>query len=139
MIIIGLMSGTSADGVDAAVVEVGGHTAGGGTPVSPTYRLLAHTLTPHTDALREEILACVRPEHGTVDRLCALNFELGESFAVAALTGARAAGIAPERIDLIGSHGQTMWHIPGHSTLQIASPAVTSTSGSCGAGIRRWR
>lgn len=124
MIIIGLMSGTSADGVDAAVVEVGGHTAGGGTPVSPTYRLLAHTLTPHTDALREEILACVRPEHGTVDRLCALNFELGESFAVAALTGARAAGIAPERIDLIGSHGQTMWHIPGHSTLQIASPAV---------------
>ena len=80
MIIIGLMSGTSADGVDAAVVEVGG------MPAAPTYRLLAHTLTPHTDALREEILACVRPEHGTVDRLCALNFELGESFAVAALT-----------------------------------------------------
>lgn len=115
MIAIGLMSGTSADGIDAAVVETGGESG---------YRLLSHTLTPFPDALHDEILACVRPEHGSVDRLCALNVTLGEAFAEAALTGARAAGLTAEDIDLIGSHGQTMWHIPAHSTLQLGSPAV---------------
>ncbi len=118
MIVIGLMSGTSADGVDAAVVEVSGGAA------QPRYRLLKHVLLPHVDAVHDEILACVRPDAGTVDRICALNFTLGEAFAAAALDGARAAGIPRDKIDLIGSHGQTMWHLPGHSTLQIGSPAV---------------
>lgn len=120
MIIIGLMSGTSADGVDAAVVDIEDH--GGVGPFD--WRLLAHLNVPHPPELRAEILACCDRATGTVDRVCALSAELGEAFAAAALQAARAAGLPSERIDAIGSHGQTVWHIPAKATLQIGQPAV---------------
>ena len=120
MIVIGLMSGTSADGVDAAVVELNASS----NSDQLDWQLLKHITVPHPPALREEILACVRPDTGTVDRICALNVALGEAFATAALQAAAEAQLQPEHIDLIGSHGQTVWHIPGYATLQIAEPAV---------------
>jgi anhydro-N-acetylmuramic acid kinase len=121
MIVIGLMSGTSADGVDAAVVELDG------APPNLTWRLLGHANLPHPPELRDEIFACFRPETGTVDRICRLNFSLGRAFAQTALAAVDAAGLCVEQVDLIGSHGQTIWHIPdgaGASTLQIGEPAV---------------
>lgn len=121
MLVIGLMSGTSADGVDAALVDLSG------APPALRWRLLQHTHHAYPSALQAEILACARPETGTVDRLCALNFALGEAFAAAALDCARAAGLSPEEIDLVGSHGQTVWHIPTGehaSTLQIGEAAL---------------
>ncbi len=120
MIILGMMSGTSADGIETALVELNDSP----TRALPEWRLLHHASIPFTDALRAEILACVRADTGTVDRLCALNFDLGEAYADAALQTIRAAGLEPAQVDLIGNHGQTVWHIPGHSTWQIGSPAV---------------
>lgn len=117
MKIIGLMSGTSADGIDAALVEVAGADA-------TQWRLLKHVQSPFTDALRNEVLACMTEAGGSVARICALNVALGEAFATAAMRVADAAGVSLSDIDAIGSHGQTVWHIPALATLQIGEPAV---------------
>jgi N-acetylmuramic acid 6-phosphate etherase len=121
MIVLGMMSGTSADGIDVVIAEF--------TQASPAldWRIIKHHHTEFAPELRAEILACVRPESGTVDRLCALNFRLGEAFARAALDAIHAAGMSPDQVDLIGSHGQTLWHIPtgpDASTLQLGEAAV---------------
>lgn len=118
MIVIGMMSGTSTDGIDAVVVRFD-HADN-----AKQFTILKHVNIRFEAAQRQEILACVRADTGTVDRICALNFDLGETYANAALHAMREAGLEPSQIDLIANHGQTVWHIPHHSTLQIGSPAV---------------
>ena len=82
MVVIGLMSGTSADGIDAAVVEISG------APPRLRWRMLAHVATPHSAERQREILACCDPRSATVDRVCALNAALGRDFGQAALAAA---------------------------------------------------
>jgi len=123
MIVIGLMSGTSADGVDAAVVRIEG------APPSLAWDMLGHSHRPFSPELRAEIFACFRPETSSVDRLCRVNFALGQAFGAAALDAARDADVSIAEIDLIGSHGQTLWHEPPTggetgSTLQMGEPAI---------------
>jgi len=124
MIGIGLMSGTSADSIDAACVRLEG------APPRLDWELLSFITLPMTQELRQEIFRAFRPETGTVDHLCQLNFTLGEWFAKASLEAVRAAGLTPDQVDFIGSHGQTVWHIPPNtdqgvpSTLQLGNPAV---------------
>ena len=122
MIVIGLMSGTSVDGVDAAVVRLeGAHP-------SLTWEVLGHSHRPFTSELRDEIFTCFHPETGSVDRLCRLNFALGQAYGAAVLDAVHEAGLSTADIDLIGSHGQTLWHEPltngMGSTLQLGEPAV---------------
>lgn len=124
--IIGLISGTSVDGIDAVLIEAG--SSGRATQV----RVLAHATYPYPPELRTQILAASYPESSSVDLICHLNFALGTRFAEAALAIASAARLPIEQVDLIGSHGQTIYHIPvaltspprQASTLQIGEPCV---------------
>lgn len=101
--VVGMMSGTSVDGIDAALVEIGEGSA---------VKLLAFENSPFPPAAREQIFALFRPETATVDKIGYMNFLLGELYAAAALSVIEKAGFRPEDIDLIGSHGQTIWHAP---------------------------
>ncbi|MDX2141300.1 MAG: anhydro-N-acetylmuramic acid kinase [Chloroflexota bacterium] len=118
MRVIGLLSGTSADGIDAALCEIGG------APPHLTMRLVRAQTIAYDARLRERILAAMRRGSAGADEVCLLNFAIGEAFAQAALTVAQG-----EPVDLIGSHGQTLWHqveADGRvsATLQIGEPAV---------------
>ena len=117
------MSGTSADGVDVAIVAIAGGKV----------RLLAFEVFPYPRALREEILRLCRPESARLDDICHYNFVLGEVFAGAVIRLCSKSGIALRSLDLIGSHGQTIYHSPRgrggrggavRSTLQIGEPSV---------------
>jgi anhydro-N-acetylmuramic acid kinase len=123
MNVVGLISGTSADGIEAVVVSLQG------APPQLDWRLLSHIAYPFTPVLREQIFAAFRPESSSVDRMCRLNFDLGGAFADAALAAISAAALKPSDVALIGSHGQTVWHEPPTpdqpgSTLQVGSAAV---------------
>lgn len=100
MIAVGLMSGTSADGVSFAAIRIG-----------RTLEFLAHRTFPYPRGLRDRILRA--PEFRTPE-LSELHGDLGRHFAARAK-----AFIGKGRVDVIGSHGQTVWHEPGRHTLQI--------------------
>jgi len=127
---LGLMSGTSMDGVDAALVRLTG------SPDQPRVRLMAFITVPYPPEIAEWIMRVAAGEQTTSGAVSQLNFLLGGLFADAALRVCRAAHVSPRRVSVIGSHGQTIYHqgrpepIPGHkvtacpNTLQIAEPAV---------------
>lgn len=121
--IIGLLSGTSADGIDAALCEIDG------APPQLTAKIVHARGFPYPPALRDAYLEAIHPQRSSTPALCKLNFALGEVFAQAALDLITEAGLTPADIDLIGSHGQTVWHSADassriDSTLQIGTPAV---------------
>ena len=123
---LGLMSGTSMDGVDCAIVDV--------KPGRFTLRitLLAHRTRPYPPALREQILSLLRT--GTAEKVGRLHVAVGEVFARVANRTIRQAKLSAKDIAVIGSHGQTVWHgptrapVPGvgpvRSSLQIGDPSV---------------
>ena len=122
---IGLMSGTSADGVDAALVEIVGHG------LSTRIELIAFNTFPFEEELRLRIFNLFDPETSSVDEICQLDFLLGKIFAEAALSLVEKALVSMDTVDLIGSHGQTIHHLPPQtgthfipSTLQIGEAAV---------------
>ena len=104
--VVGMMSGTSVDGVDAALVEISG------TDSEPKVKLLAFENKPYPPEVREKIFSLFTPANATVDKVGYMNFLLGEIYAKSALSVIEKAGMKPEEIDVIGSHGQTIWHAP---------------------------
>lgn len=118
-IYVGLMSGTSADGIDAVVVRLIG--TGRGLKAE----LLSHVHSKFLRTFRKRVLdAC---SHGDVAEICELNFLMGEHFARATFAAIRRAKLTPSQITAVGSHGQTVHHLPNAgtpSTLQIGEPCV---------------
>ena len=121
-LVAGLMSGTSIDGIDVALLEVDGGSD------QAAVRLRAFTSTPYTDEEKARIFHLLS---ASTRELCDGDAWLGELFAAA--LGSLAPHLGPdERIDLVGSHGQTVWHQPPSqcppgstpSTLQIGEPAI---------------
>lgn len=108
MRIAGIMSGTSLDGIDVAVIDTKG----------TKWELVEFTTTPYPKALKARILAVSNCTTHT-SAISRLNFELGERYAAAVL----ALRTPVKSIQLIGCHGQTIFHEPGN-TLQIGEPAV---------------
>lgn len=126
--VIGLMSGTSVDGIDAAVVEITGHG------LETTVNLIAFETFPFPPDVPQRILALCQPDTSRVDDICEMNFYIGHLFAEAIKHTLQKNGMSARDIDLIGSHGQTIHHLPPFnepqgkikipSTLQIGEPAV---------------
>ena len=121
MKVVGLMSGTSMDGIDAALLEFEG------TPTDAEWRLLAFRSEPYPEERRRQIKECV--ERGTSELLCRLNTELGEWLAEETLALLDEAGLKPSQIAAVGSHGHTIWHKPPAdgrrgSTLQMGDAAT---------------
>jgi anhydro-N-acetylmuramic acid kinase len=127
MFVLGMMSGTSADGIDVALARISG------APPHLNAKLLGHTSVNFPPALRKEILRVAEQHPITAGALSQLNFRLGELFADAAIAACRKFRVSPNHIALIGSHGQTIFHQgkpanflgrPTASTLQIGEPAI---------------
>ena len=127
MLVLGMMSGTSADGIDVALARISG------APPNLNAKLLGHTSKKFPPALRKEILRIAEQQPTSAGELSQLNFRLGELFAGAALSACKQFRVAPSKIALIGTHGQTIFHqgrpvpyfgSPTSSTLQIGEPSV---------------
>lgn len=127
MLVLGLMSGTSADGIDVALARISG------APPRLNAKLVGHTSSKFPPALRKEILRIAEQQHITAGELSQLNFRLGDALAEAALAACRHFRVSTRRIALIGSHGQTIFHQgkpapylgrPTASTLQIGEPSA---------------
>jgi anhydro-N-acetylmuramic acid kinase len=122
VIVVGLMSGTSVDGIDAAIIDVSRDAD------ALVVRLLGYVETPFDDSLRQRVHTLFSPEQSSVDLVCEVNVQLGEAFAEAAAHALRQTGVQTDQAELIASHGQTVWHevSPGHtrSTLQLGEPSV---------------
>src|SRR5688572_14744489 len=103
MKVVGLMSGTSMDGIDAALLELDG------VPADAEWTLLGFRAAPYSDERRARIKACV--ESGTPETICALHAELGEWLAEATNALLEEAGVARGDVAAVGSHGHTVWHI----------------------------
>lgn len=125
---IGLMSGTSVDGIDAVVIALGPETK-----PDQRFKLLASHAEPIAPQVSNGIRMLMEPGGDGLDTYGALDVELGALFARAALKVAQKAGLKPKEIRAIGSHGQTVRHRPGGPlpfTLQIGNPSlIAETTG----------
>jgi anhydro-N-acetylmuramic acid kinase len=116
MIVAGVMSGTSADGIDVALVRVSEEVSEGskrtakggrGHPRHTGFRLLGHSAFPYPRAVRDVVLSTMNASRASVGDLARLNFLLGELYADAVLDAQRKFRV---RAELIGCHGQTIFH-----------------------------
>ncbi len=112
-VVVGLMSGTSLDGISAAVVRFGdGRQA----------ELLAFRQTAYDESQRARLATAILGT--TPEEYCRLSFDLGHWLADAALAVLADSGVPRSEVAAIASHGQTIWHVPGHSSWQLGEAAV---------------
>ena len=121
--VAGLMSGTSADGIDVAIIDYG----------KTGIEVLAFGTFPYPPALRKLIFKLFDPDTARIEEITHANFAAGEVFAEALRHLCKKSKIGLSSIDVIGSHGQTIYHNPKgtrfgnkllRSTLQIGEPCV---------------
>ncbi|HYC52218.1 MAG TPA: anhydro-N-acetylmuramic acid kinase [Gemmatimonadaceae bacterium] len=124
---IGLMSGTSLDGISACLVrfsEPGSIQEARDTSQGAAldFELLAFSVLEYTQEQRDRLLAAM--QKGSAQEYCRLEFDLGAWLATAANAVLAESGVPRDQVRAIGSHGQTLWHEAPHSTWQIGEPAV---------------
>ena len=129
MLIVGLMSGTSLDGVDAALVSIDGTDT-----ERIDWRIVHWCTVPYTEERRTRIHQGILA--GTAEAICDLHAELGEWFAEAAAEVCSRAEVPLEKVDAIGSHGQTVWHRPPAegrrgATLQLGDASTIAERTGC--------
>lgn len=128
--VIGMMSGTSVDSIDAVLCEVG--IVSPGRLGARVLGFREHALSPE---LRTRIFEAFSDGPRSLSLACSLNFEIGEAFAEAAAALVSSLGVQRSSIALIASHGQTLYHVAPHmahqpgadrvaSTLQLGEPAI---------------
>ncbi len=117
-VVVGLMSGTSLDGIAAAVVRFRDLPDGGRVEA----QLLEFTTRPYDGEQRARLAAAMTGVSAA--DFCRLGFDLGNWLADAAIAAIAGAGVARSEIAAVATHGQTIWHEPGHSTWQIGESAV---------------
>ena len=123
-LVLGMMSGTSADGIDSALVKISG------APPNLKIRLLNHAHQSFPPQVRKEILRVAEQNPLTPGEFSQLHARLGHIYAEAALAACKKFCISPKRIDLIGNHGQTIFHqgpSPSHSLLATRHSPLSST------------
>ena len=113
---VGIMSGTSLDGVSTALVRIGGD------PEHPEVTLVAFRQESYSSAERGAIIQAIA--RGGARDLALLHVALGERFAGAVLQLLVEAKVTPRELTFVASHGQTIWHEPARATLQLGDPAV---------------
>jgi anhydro-N-acetylmuramic acid kinase len=104
--VVGLMSGTSVDAIDAVLAEVEGYAS------RARVRVLEFRSYPFPPGVRERIFRLFSPETSTVNEICHMDFLMGELFAEAVCTLLKDIGMSTDEVDLIGCTGQTIWHAP---------------------------
>ena len=117
---IGVMSGTSADGVDAALVRIG-------TELSDIEVVKLHSRS-FSAAERAGILDLMQPETARVDEICRWHFRLGNLYAEVVKELLVDAHVKADDVTAIGLHGQTVHHLPGEGTLQLGNAAVLANA-----------
>lgn len=131
MLAVGLMSGTSLDGIDAVLCEIEGNAEN-----TKIREIVFETYPIHED-IKAKIKKCCSDEQVTTSLICSLNFELGECFGQAVLDICKKANIKSQELAFVASHGQTIFHIPREyhpytrSTLQIGESAVIAQMCEC--------
>jgi len=116
------MRGTSLDGISAAVVRFADKLGIAPTTGEPRAQLLAFRVTPYTEEQHGRLRKALSA--GTAQDYCRLNFDLGGWLAEAVIGVLADAGVARSEVRAIGSHGQSLWHEPLHSTWQFGEAAV---------------
>ncbi|MGI9534707.1 MAG: anhydro-N-acetylmuramic acid kinase [Thermodesulfobacteriota bacterium] len=120
-VVVGLMSGTSMDGIDAALVRIDG------CGLDSKIELIDFVTYPYSNRIRYELEEVL---NSSVAKLSDLNFAVGEAFSDAAISIIERAEFNPAEVDLVGTHGQTVFHNPPSkqseysSTLQIGEPDI---------------
>ena len=113
--VIGIMTGTSVDGIDAVLAEITGHGA------SATIETLAFRTYPFPADIRKRVFRLFDPSTARIEEICSLDFLLGELFAAAVLHLLREEKMDAGEVDVVGSAGQTIWHDPMPVTLNRES------------------
>lgn len=133
MYAVGLMSGTSLDGIDAVLCEITG------SQKSTKVKMIAFDTYEIPDDIKVKIKKACDPMQSGTDLICSLNFELGQLFAESVKAICRQADFELDHLDFVASHGQTIYHQPiaddthVRSTLQIGEAAVIAYE--CGVDV----
>lgn len=133
-LVMGFMSGTSVDGIDAVLTEISGFG------IRTRVRQIGFVSVPFPPDVRTEILRLAGGGSATAADFCRMSVLLGTLYANAGEQLCRNAGISPDEVDLIGNHGQTFWHIPDpqeycgytfRSTFQLGGDQILAERFGC--------